>query len=221
MLQRMIVESLNVGRPETVEHGKTALVSGIRKRSVGASTSLLVGELGVQNDAIVDDEHHGGPDQAVYAYSADDYDWWNATHGTDFAAGAFGENLTIRGLPSDMNIGDRMLIGEVVLEVTGPRIPCRTLSAQVQDTGFGLAYRKAERPGIYFRVLSGGNVQQGDNVTVVATADSDVSIVELFRAYYALSHNVSGLERILAAPLACRYRDRFAAKLTVLQEKQR
>lgn len=217
MRETMRLESINIGQAETLANNNTEIKTGIRKCPVSKHGGVNVGDLGLQGDTVVDVEHHGGPDQAIYAYSADDYDWWNERSERQYVAGAFGENLTIRGMPSNVNVGDRLLIGEVVLEATAPRIPCKTLSTHLQDKTFGLAFRKAERPGVYCRVLSGGDIHSGSAVTFIASDASDVSIVELFRAYYALSHDAAELRRILAVPLASRFRAKFDAKLAALE----
>ncbi len=211
----MRLESVNAGRAETIEHGKKSMATGICKRPVEGA--VLVTEDGIPGDAIVATKVHGGPDQAIYAYSSDDYDWWAETTGREYPAGIFGENLTIRDLPTDLHIGDRLLIGEVVLEATSPRIPCDTLSTRMQDKSFGLAFRKAERPGIYFRVLNGGEIRAGDTVTLVESASCDVSIVELFRHRYRLQHDADDLRRYLEAPLASRLRAEVEADLARLQ----
>jgi len=215
VLETMQLESINVGNNETVAHGNKSFVTGICKTPV--ATTITIGETGVRGDTVVDLEHHGGPDQAVYAYSADDYDWWEQETGREFVPGLFGENLTIRGFPPDMNVGDRLLIGELVLEATAPRIPCSTFAARMQDSGFGLAFRRAERPGIYFRVLNGGEVSAGEAVTYVASASGNVSILELFRFYYALNHDADTLLRYLAAPVASRFRTKIENKLEEMQ----
>jgi MOSC domain-containing protein YiiM len=215
VLEAMQLESINVGNIEIVEHNDKSFATGICKTPVAATVYL--GEAGVRGDTIVDLEHHGGPDQAVYAYSADDYDWWAKVTGREFTPGLFGENLTIRGFPSDMNVGDRLLMGELVLEATAPRIPCSTFAARMQDSGFGLAFRRAERPGIYFRVLNGGEVSAGDAVTYVASESGSVSILELFRFYYALNHDADTLLRYLDAPIASRFRSKIDSKLEVMQ----
>ena len=214
MLEIMQLESINVGQTETISHKQKSFTTGICKYPVD---SAYLEETGVRGDAVVDVEHHGGADQAVYAYSTDDYDWWANETGLEFAPGLFGENLTIRGLPTDMNVGDRLLIGEVVLEATAPRIPCSTFSTRMQDSGFGLVFRKAERPGIYFRVLSGGEVSVGDAVTFVGDDASDVSILDLFRFYYALQHDPETLRRFLDVPLAVRFREKVEKKLESLE----
>ena len=104
MLEKMHLESINVGQVETISHKQKSFTTGICKHPIEGVAFLE--EAGVRGDSIVNTEHHGGADQAVYAYSTEDYDWWADETGRDVTAGLFGENLTIRGLPSDMNVGD-------------------------------------------------------------------------------------------------------------------
>lgn len=210
----MRIESINVGRAETITVGERSLETGIFKKPVSGPVRLATE--GLAGDAILDTEHHGGVDQAVYAYSLDDYDWWAEQSDQEFFPGLFGENLTIRGLPTDMHVGDRLLIGEVVLEATAPRIPCGTFAARMEDPGFGLKFREAERPGIYFRVLNEGEVCAGDSVTAVETAEHDVTILDLFRYKYRLRHESDELRRCLDAPIAERMRVDIERKLNSL-----
>jgi len=45
--------------------------------------------------------------------------------------GAFGENLTTRGvLEKDLNIGDQVRIGTALLQVSQPRMPCYKLQVR-------------------------------------------------------------------------------------------
>ena len=210
----MRLESINVGGVETISHGSKTYETGICKKPVEGAVRIT--SLGISGDAIVSTEHHGGVDQAVYAYSADDYDWWANEAGRVVFPGLFGENLTIRDLPTDMNIGDRLLIGEVVLEATSPRIPCDTFAGRMEDRNFGMTFRVAERPGIYFRVLNGGLAQVGDAVTLVESTGHDVSVLDLFRYKYRLSHDPHNLRRMLEAPIAERMRAQIEKTLIAL-----
>lgn len=210
----MRLESVNIGRAETVSHGDRSFFTGIRKIPVSGSVEVVTE--GIPGDAIVAKEHHGGADQAIYAYSADDYDWWAETTAREYFPGMFGENLTIRDMPTNLRIGDRLLIGEVVLEATAPRIPCSTFAARMQDSSFGLAFREAERPGVYFRVLNEGEVAAGDAVTFIENEESDVTILDLFRFYYATRHDADTLQRLLEAPIAARMRAKVEARLASL-----
>lgn len=216
MRQAIEIISVNIGEAETISHGARSMTTGICKRP--AAGPVPVGEFGLQGDQVVDTSHHGGRDQAVYAYRLEDYEWWSAEAGLDFEPGLFGENLTIRGLPGDMVIGDRLLVGDVVLEATSARIPCGTLAVRVQDSGFGMAFRRAQRPGIYFRVLNPGAVAAGDPVEMVECGSTSVTILDLFRFAYATSHDADSLRRMLDAPIAERIRAKVEAALEVTQQ---
>ena len=210
----MRIESINVGRVEMVRRAGKAMQTGICKQPV--TRSVQIGVEGIPGDAIVSTEHHGGPDQAIYAYSSDDYDWWAQSMGLNVFPGLFGENLTIRDMPSDMTIGDRLLIGEVVLEATAPRIPCDTFAARMDDAGFGLLFRRAERPGVYFRVLHKGEVRAGDSAMLVPCDEHDVTVLDLFRYKFSLQHNANDLRRLLEAPIAERFRAAIQSTLDAL-----
>ena len=68
--------------------------------------------------------------------------------GAELEPGTFGENLTIAGLESAAAwVGDRLRIGDVLLEVTAPRIPCHILARRMDDPQFVKRFRAAERPG--------------------------------------------------------------------------
>ncbi|MEM9690100.1 MAG: MOSC domain-containing protein [Pseudomonadota bacterium] len=206
--------SVNVGEIRTLTFDDSSHESGIVKRPVNGPARITVD--GVAGDKIADPRYHGGPDQAVYAYSLSDYDWWHAETGKVFSAGLFGENLTIAGLPTHLSIGDRLLIGDVVLEATGPRIPCAKLAAVMKDARFPFLFRQAERPGCYFRVLNPGTVTAGDGVDYVAAADSSVSTLDVLHLYHDMASSTEALQRALETPLASRLRDKFSARLEVL-----
>lgn len=215
-MERMRLVSINRGREETIAFGEREFRTAIEKRPV--TSAILVQESGLDGDAIVDTEHHGGPDQAIYAYGAADYAWWSQTLGQDIRHGTFGDNLTIDGLPSDLHTGDRLMIGDVILEATAPRIPCSTLAATMQDSNFGLKFRRAARPGFYFRVLNEGEIAAGDSVVLVETPADSISMLEQFRLSYDLSPSVAELERALAAPIAERMRSKFEQRLAAIRK---
>lgn len=216
MRQAIEIISVNLGTAETIRHGTRSTTTGICKRPTAGP--VPVGEFGVQGDEILDTEHHGGRDQAVYAYRQEDYEWWSSETGLEVEPGLFGENLTISGLPGDLVIGDRLLVGDAVLEATSARIPCGTLAMRVQDSGFGMAFRKAERPGIYFRVLNPGTVAAGDAVELVECGANTVTVLDLFRFAFETSHDVETLKRMLDAPIAERIRPKVEAALDASEQ---
>lgn len=211
----MEVVSVNVGVESRIEDAGHSARSGIIKRP--SKSRVWVGALGLTNDVIVHTRVHGGVDQAIYAYRIEDYEWWEGELGRRLEPGLFGENLTLRGLPSpDAIIGSRLQFDEVVLEVTAPRIPCATFAARMKNPAFLKRFMQAERPGMYFRVLKTGHIAAGESFTVVDRDDaqdgSGVSIIEIFRASHR-KLEACELHRFLAAPIDERTRTDFEARL--------
>jgi MOSC domain-containing protein YiiM len=213
---KLISVNLGVERamPTVKESGKT----GIYKLPV--SEPVHVHSLGLPGDVICDVQNHGGLDQAVYVYGAGDYAWWSQELGVELDPGTFGENLTVSELESAaVHIGDHLLINSVILEVTAPRIPCSTLAGRMGDPAFAKRYRRAERPGLYCRVLQEGLLQAGDEV-ILQPADGDfLTIREMFRFFYDRNPNEEILRRHLAAPVAIRARQDWEEKLHKLGGK--
>jgi MOSC domain-containing protein YiiM len=200
--------SVNISAPKPIEHGGKSGQTGIFKESILGQ--VKVGLLGLEGDTQVDSENHGGKDQAVYLYSMDDYAWWSAQLGTTLEAGTFGENLTLSSLPEPLYIGDRFAIGSntgstVILEVTAPRIPCSTLAARMNDLKFVKKFARAERPGVYTRVIQTGSLQAGDEVKYLR-GKYDVTAKEEFQMFYQKVQAIEDIERLLAAPIAERSR---------------
>ncbi len=197
--------SINLGKAELLHKAKDPYLSGIAKRAVEGPVKL--GVEGLEGDVICDPKYHGGPDQAVYLYGAADYAWWEAELGRSLAPGSFGENLTLSDWESAATtVGDRFYIGEVILEITSPRVPCATLSCHMGDSAFLKKFRKAERPGVYCRVLSDGEVKAGDAVRYEPLSGGGLGIMELYRDAFSPAKDAATLRRHLAAPLAIRMR---------------
>ncbi|PSK65674.1 hypothetical protein B0E53_02379 [Micromonospora sp. MH33] len=155
--------------------------SGIDKRPVDGRVAIRFG--GVTGDFIGERAHHGGPDQAVYAYAEEDAGWWAGELGRTLRPGAFGENLTTWAVDvTGAVIGERWAVGSALLEVTKPRTPCTTFAGfwGVRDLIKRFTVRGA--PGAYLRVLREGDVGAGDPVEVVDRPAHGVTIGEVFRA---------------------------------------
>ncbi|WP_313885567.1 MOSC domain-containing protein [Fodinicola feengrottensis] len=174
--------SLNVGqkRPVAAKSG----FSGIDKRPVAGPVMLRSpgpkhGGLGsgLVGDEIIDVANHGGDDQAVYAYAREDLDVWSTELGRPLLPGFFGENLTTTGI--DVNgalVGERWRIGdEVELQVTLPRIPCRTFAVWMDQRGWIKTWVSRATPGAYLRIVRPGELRSGDPVTVVHQPAHDTS----------------------------------------------
>jgi len=197
--------SVNLGKAELLAGAKDPYLSGIAKRAVEGR--VRIGVEGLEGDFVGDSRYHGGPDQAVYLYGAADYVWWEAELGRSLAPGTFGDNLTISAWESaGSSVGDRFSIGGVTLEVTSPRVPCATLSCHMGDSAFLKKFRRAERPGVYCRVICEGEVQAGDEVLFEPLCGETLGIMELYRDAFSPTKDATTLRRHLAAPLAIRLR---------------
>jgi MOSC domain-containing protein YiiM len=201
----MQLSSVNVGRERPMQNGKPSGKTGIFKEPVDGPVRVTFG--GIAGDAISDTENHGGVDQAVYVFGAPDYAWWSETLGRELPPGTFGENLTVAGLESaGGRIGDRLHAGSVVLEVTAPRIPCVTLAVRMGDPRFLKLFRRAERPGLYCRVVREGSVRVGDPVAYEPYRGATISAIEMFRDFFDPDLSEAAIRRHLAAPIAVRAR---------------
>ena len=184
------VVSVNLGTREP-NSAKFVGVTGIHKRPVDVATLRAPGPKrgglgsGLVDDFIGDVRSHGGDDQAVYAFAREELDFWEGRLGVELANGSFGENFTTLGLDVDASlIGDRWAVGdEVVLEVTGPRIPCVTFAARMGIKGWLKTFATEARSGAYLAVVTGGEVRPGAQVRAVSRAEHDVDVPTTFRAF--------------------------------------
>lgn len=151
------------------------ILTGIHKRPTAGR--VQVGALGIAGDEQADLSLHGGLDKAVYAYPIEHYKFWNGQCAANvkrvqddlpLVPGTFGENLTIEGvLESDVWIGDRLHIGDVVLQVTEPRHPCFKLNIKLGFSHASKIMVQSGYSGFYLRVVQAGTLAAGDAVTLV------------------------------------------------------
>jgi MOSC domain-containing protein YiiM len=160
-----LVESVNVGTPHPVEVNGHAVLTAIWKHPVAGRVPLR--GVNLRGDDQADRTVHGGPDKAVYAYAVEDTEWWEAQLLRSLGPGAFGENLTVRGLPvSEAVIGEQWAVGTALLQVAQPRLPCFKLGLRMGDPLFLKRFAVAGRPGAYLRVLHEGDIAAGDEIEV-------------------------------------------------------
>ncbi|MEV0039393.1 MOSC domain-containing protein [Streptomyces sp. NPDC050804] len=195
--------TVNVGRPKAVEYADAG-VTGIDKRPVDGPVRVAdpgpkgEGGSGLSGDTVCDLRHHGGSDQAVYAFAREDLDFWERELGRPLANGAFGENLTTYGLDiTGAKIGERWRIGsDLVLETTSGRIPCRTFQAWLGETGWLKRFTGQAVTGAYLRVITPGEIRAGDAIEIVHQPAHEVTVSMAFRA---VTTERDLLPRLLAA----------------------
>ncbi|SDJ60743.1 MOSC domain-containing protein YiiM [Lentzea albidocapillata subsp. violacea] len=184
-----VVLSLNVAQKTVPVDYARAGATGIGKHPVDGplrvSPTGAKGSAGsgVAGDSIADWTVHGGEYQAVYGYAREDLDWWQSELDVPLHNGQFGENLTTQGIDhTTALVGEQWQIGSALLEVTGPRIPCRTFAEFLGQRGWVKRFTQQARPGAYFRVLEEGLIGPGDEISVVHRPGHDVTVELFFRA---------------------------------------
>lgn len=189
--------------------------TGIEKHDVPGA--VRVSALGLVGDEVMDQKHHGGPDQAVYIYTQPDYEFWRGELGDRIRPGLFGENLLFSGLESaSVKVGQRFRVGSVVLEAASSRIPCETFAAHMGDPKFVKKFREVRRPGIYARVVQEGELRVGDAVTLEGGVPADApTILDTFEFFYARpqERTLAQVKHLLSAPVAVRLKTNLQQEL--------
>jgi MOSC domain-containing protein YiiM len=117
---------------------------------------------GVEGDRQKNKKYHGGPDRAVCLYSEELYAWLQSQD-VNVKPGDVGENFTTRDFNlMSLSVGDRLKVGECLIEITNVRIPCRNLNKWHPD----LMHIIQGRSGWVARVIEEGIVRPGDAIDV-------------------------------------------------------
>jgi MOSC domain-containing protein YiiM len=173
--------TISVGSLEWITHGERQVPTGIYKRPVDGVQQVTVN--GLIADEQVDLENHGGPDKAIYVYTQENYDYWQAELGRELGPGQFGENFTVAGMPDEaVHIGDQFRCGELLLQVTQPRVPCFKLGIRMGDKDFVGRFHHSGRVGFYLRVLETGSVEAGTPIEPVSRDPAALNIREAMLA---------------------------------------
>jgi MOSC domain-containing protein YiiM len=216
----MKVLSINVAMPRLIPWKGQTFKTSIFKKPVQGP--VMMRRLDLDGDKQADLTVHGGPNKAVYAYPSEHYAFWrNELPEMDLQWAAFGENLTTEGLTeSDTHIGDRFRIGQPVVMVTQPRLPCFKLAAKFQRDDILKRFLESGRSGFYFSAIEEGMVSAGDSIERMHRDESGISVSDvnnLFRGEkdIALLRRATLLE---ALPLD--WREDFSDKLARLEHER-
>lgn len=218
----MKVISVNVGLPRTVQWKGKAVSTGIFKTPVSGRIHLRT--LNFDGDRQADLSVHGGPDKAAYAYPAEHYAYWHRElPDMTLPWGMFGENLTTEGLQEDaLKIGARFRIGSAELVVTQPRLPCYKLGLKFGRDDMVKRLLASGRQGVYFKVVTEGEIAADDPIVVVDWAEDSVPISEVRRLYARDKDDLEGLRRIVGvAALPGDWRDYFEEQIRQVSARGR
>jgi len=199
----MKIISINTSVLKEVAYQGKTILTGIFKIPTGHEA--MVKKLNIINDQQGDLENHGGLHKAVYAFSQHHYPYWrNVLNSQELSPGAFGENLTVSHLDeADIQLGDQYQVGQCVLEVSQPRVPCFKLGLALNNKQAPKLFTQHFLTGVYFRVITEGSIQIGDELELIKRLPNSVSVHDLFKAKFDKSFE--GAQDIIkkASPLDC------------------
>ena len=192
--------SINLAELTTLDYQHKQVQTGIYKQAVNGPVAVHVE--GLAGDIQVDRVNHGGPDKAIYVYSQDNYPYWEHYMQTPaFSPGQFGENLTVSGMGDDViHIGDIIQFGEVLTEVTQPRVPCFKLGIKMGDKSFVGTFLTSGRVGFYVRILKTGHIRPGDTIERKNTGPSALTIRDAMLALVKGQRQQDVIRQALAIP---------------------
>lgn len=211
--------SINTSLPTDIEYQGKTISTGIFKRPIVGP--IFVAKENLKSDQQADLKNHGGEHKAVYAFSSDHYPYWrNVLQKSDLKPGIFGENLTISGFDeSTLHIGDQLNIGQCILEVTQPRIPCFKLGIAVGNKNMPRLFVENFATGAYLRVIREGLIEVGNEVAVINKNAFNLSIKSLFRAYFDKNYKKSKhvMEQALLIPeLSPEWKKKLSVRLSAV-----
>jgi MOSC domain-containing protein YiiM len=195
----MKVISVNVGLPRTLPFHDRQVTTGIFKSAVPGP--LMMRRHNFDGDRQADLINHGGTHKAIYAYPSEHYAfWYRELPGVELVWGNFGENLTTEGLfEQDACLGDRYRIGQAVVAVAQPRIPCYKLGLRFGRDDMPKRFLASGLSGIYFSVVEEGLVKPGDAIERIHRDEHALSVADINRAYIHGREHLSLVRRIVNA----------------------
>lgn len=176
---------------------QSGILSGINK-------SARIGDVHIHTAGVGDDRQaenfHGGGDRAVLQYDPAHYAAWVRDMPQSkelFHIGSFGENLVAASMSErNMCVGDKVRVGEVLLELTQFRQPCFKLNHRFNDKNMSRQTQATGRTGWFYRVLEEGMVKAGDTISVVERPLPEWTISRLQHYVYDASDDIE-MARVL------------------------
>jgi ferredoxin-NADP reductase/MOSC domain-containing protein YiiM len=192
--------SVNVGKPKDVPWRGKTVYTGIWKSPVEGP--VMARRLNIDGDGQGDLGGHGGEQRAVMVYQAESYDFWKSyLNRDDLVPGSFGENFTVSGLADDdVCIGDRYRIGEAEFEVTQPRVTCFRVGLRLGEPAMPNLLVAQHRPGFYFRVITEGLVQAGDDIVRTRRGRHELTVADVDALLYLPNRNIEQLRKVVDVP---------------------
>lgn len=192
----MKILSVNTANKKTISWQGKTWQTGIFKREQTAF--ITVTKNGVLNDVVVDKRYHGGEHLAVYGFSKKHYSFFQKYYqNISFYNGIFGENLTIDDLDeTTLKIGDTFQIVSATLQISQPRLPCKTLNAVFKSNKMIQLFLNNTYSGVYFRVLKEGEIYKNDKLVLLNRENNSINVSDIYSLFTTNKENKENKELI-------------------------
>ena len=200
-----MAEVLHVLRGATIPYGPNGAYRSAIATKKPVSGPVRVTRAGITGDEHGDTLHHGGTEQALHQYPFEHYATWCA-EGSELAPhfsapGAFGENLSSRGMTeATVCVGDVYRCGTALLELSRTRHPCWRLNMRFGDSRMSRRVQDSGRFGWYYRVLEEGAIAAGNEFVLQERPNPDWPVSRLIHALFHDPLNFALLEQLAALP---------------------
>lgn len=202
--------------------GKVKNALGNGRIETAIFKSPISGPIEINDYGIVGDERayepHRGPDKALLHYCTAHYDEWvkeipaSEAH---FKPGAFGENI-FNAEVSEKNvcIGDRIAIGDVVVEVSEPRAPCYKLNHRFEVADMAKRTQTLLRTGWLYRIIRPGTITAGDTIRLLERPYPDWTVARVMYYLFIETDNKEMMKQIVElSQLGEDIKKKFVARL--------
>ena len=206
MIKHTQLLSVQVGLPLTLTDNqpgdsaeKTWTTSFLKQPVAGR---VWLGKTNVTGDRQASSTH-GGPDKAVCVYPFEHYSYWQSELDLpDLVYGAFGENFTTQGmLENDACIGDTLIFGDAIAQISQPRPPCWRLSRWWKREDFAARMEKTGQTGWYLRVIREGYIEAGMKVELAERSYPEWSVSLAHDFMYDHRDDLEEMRRLADCPL--------------------
>lgn len=199
-------------------------------RPTGMYKQAAIGQLeidvnGFTADQQADKRVHGGPEKAIHLYPASHYAKLAARFpdiADQLIPGSLGENLScIELTEADVRIGDIYRLGGARLQVCQPRNPCWKIDERFACEGMAAFIAEHQITGWYWRVISPGQCQPGDDLQLEIPARTAPSLANAMQLWASHRPALADLEQLAATPgIASQWQNKMEQRMQWLRKNQ-